>query len=70
MSLALGVPGGNDLCSPRVNIDPGAPTDSSGRGGQEGDAEEGNSRQNEHVLGTSMGEVLGWGVLGVHLPLC
>ena len=49
MSLVLGIPGDNGLCSPRINIYLGAAcTDGSGRAGQEGGPGEGSSRQNEH----------------------
>lgn len=61
MSLVLGIPGDNGLWSPRINIYLGAAcTDGSGRGGQEGDPGEGNSRQNEHPWEKSVG----WDVFG------
>ena len=64
-SLALGIPGDNVLCSPGL-IDPGTPCTDGSANGQEADPKEENSRPSRHPWEMPVG----WGVFGVHLPLC
>lgn len=64
-SLALGIPEDNVLCSPGL-IDPGTPCTDGSADGQEADPKEENSRPSGHPWEMPVG----WGVFGVHLPLC